>query len=418
MLGLFFMGLEDFLDTTLDEEAWNRALAGAGLGPREFDPGQDYPEEEAIALVGEAARLLDQPLDQTLEGLGRHMAGGLMEMGVSMGLVAEEWGSMDVLERLPQFLPSAIAAYNPDVEPFDIRTLRLRHGETVIAYFSQRQLCSLIKGIVLGLGDYFDEPVAYEEPVCQHRGAPLCRISVFLDDPLLLRFVDVPREFETIRRRGEEITLFNQFQGVPLTGPAQVIGYDREEATIRAMPEQLSAMAHQGRTYISVPHLPIGLSAQVYRVDPQTGSARLHKIELADGHIGHRTHNRVEPEKPIPARFMVEGQEFRARLINLSAGGASLSLDAKALVDERALFNPVWVSFTLPLKYMSFGDTLELGPQELAAWGNLLHVEEQGKQRMVRVIFQDLTSRDRALIHEFHRERREKVVDELRKMTG
>ncbi|MBF0152579.1 MAG: heme NO-binding domain-containing protein [Magnetococcales bacterium] len=418
MLGIIFLAMEDFLETSVGAGAWARAQSLAMTGNKEYVPEVDYPDQELMTLFRVATRLLETDLDAMLERMGQHMGSGLVEMGVSMGLIEAHWTTMDILENLALILQGAMESQNVNIEPPAIRTLRLRHGETAIVYFSSRHLCSLLHGIIQGIGDYFDEPIVLKEHLCMKNGSLLCRSSVTFNDPMLMHFVDVPREFETCRQRGDEISFFNQFKGVPLSGKGKVEGFSENEALVRVMPGQLQAMHLEGRTFLSMPHLPIGLVAHVRDVYPHLGVVRLFRISLAEGYFGHRVFNRVAPAEPIHARFVLNGREHAAHLLNLSAGGGSFSLSLEAAVDERALFDPVWVSFTLPLKWFSQGDTLELGPQELEVWGNLLHVQVQERERLVRVVFNDLTHRDLAVINEFLKSRQQEVLPEIKQYNG
>ncbi|MBF0426075.1 MAG: heme NO-binding domain-containing protein [Magnetococcales bacterium] len=413
MLGIIFLAMEDFLETSIGAGAWARAQSIAMVDNKEYVPEVDYPDQEAMTLLRAAAHLLESDPDTTLERMGRHIGSGLVEMGVSMGLVESHWTTMDILENLPLILQGAVESQNPNVAPPAIRTLRLRHGETAIVYYSQRRLCSLMRGIIQGVGDYFDEPIVQKEHLCMKSGSLLCRSSVTFNDPMLMHFVDVPREFEICRQRGDEISFFNQFKGVPLTGKGKVEGFSENEALVRVMPAQLQAMHLEGRTFLSMPHLPIGLVAHVRDVYPHLGVVRLFRISLAEGYFGHRVFNRVAPAEPVTTRFVLGGREYAARLLNLSAGGGSFSLPLAAAVDELSLFDPVWVSFVLPLKWFSQGDTLELGPQELEVWGNLLNVQVRDQERLVRVVFNDLTHRDLAVINEFLKSRQQEVLPEI-----
>ncbi|MBF0135302.1 MAG: heme NO-binding domain-containing protein [Magnetococcus sp. DMHC-1] len=418
MLGIIFLAMEDFLETTIGAGSWTRAQSLAMLEGKEYVPEIDYPDQEIMALFRSATRLMETDLETVLERMGIHIASGLVEMGISMGLIETHWTTMDILENLPLILQGAVDSQNPNVVPPPIRTLRLRHGEAAIVYFSERQLCPLLKGIVQGIGEYFDEPITQRELLCMKNGSPLCRFSVAFNDPILMRFVDVPREFETCRQRGDEIIFFNQFKGVPLSGKGKVEGCSENEALVRVMPGQLQAMQAEGRTFLSMPHLPIGLVAYVRDVYPHLGVVRLFRISMAEGYFGHRVFNRVEPSQPIDSRFVLNGQEHKATLQNLSAGGGSFSLPLSAAVDDLSLFDPVWVSFSLPLKWFSQGDTLELGPQDLEVWGNLLHVQVREQERLVRVVFNDLTHRDLAVIDEYLRSRQQEVLPEIKQYQG
>ncbi|MGM0592589.1 MAG: V4R domain-containing protein, partial [Halobacteriota archaeon] len=47
-----------------------------------------------------------------------------------------------------------------------------------VIYDSERQLCHLAKGLIEGIGEYYDEPLNVEEVQCMHDGGDECRLVV------------------------------------------------------------------------------------------------------------------------------------------------------------------------------------------------------------------------------------------------
>ncbi|MBF0127303.1 MAG: heme NO-binding domain-containing protein [Magnetococcales bacterium] len=401
MHGIIFLALEDFLEARLGEEVWPRALQLAHLEDQQFDPDRYYPDETAGELFVVAAQLLQLPLVKTLELFGRHMSPGLVTMGRSMGILHKEWKTLDILEHLQSHVLAPFANIESGVTPPDIRTYRLKHGEVAVAYISRRKLCHLMKGIISGLGEFFQEPIAFKEQVCMSQDAPLCRLSVYLDDPFYSRYVDIEREFGLIQSRIAEITFFNSYQGAPFSEPGLVMRYAKEDVLIQVPPMQLIAMQEERLTYISVPHLAQGLKAMVREVDLKQGFATLATIRLTDGAVGCRRSVRVMPEKPIAARMKLGKRLLRGTLLNLSTGGARILLEKESRLPEVLLFEPVLVEFSLPLKYVELGDTIELGPPVLELDGNILDVSPLMGSMAVRVVFSILARRDNMMVEQY-----------------
>ena len=417
MHGILFLALEDFLESQLGDDAWSRTMAAANLDDEDFSPDLFYPDGNAQALFDAAAKLLNTSPGAMLERLGHHMSPGLVAMGRSMGLVKPHWKTMDILEHLQKDILSAFG--NPDADriPPDIRTYRLKHGEVAIAYLSRRKLCYLLKGIVRGMGDCFDEPIAVKEWVCQHNPGPFCRLSVYLDDPLLQRYVDVQREFQIVHSRIEEIGIFNQFKGTPVNFSGLVLRFSREDVLIQTHREQLVAMQEEGVTYIAVPHLPLGLEATVKEANLAQGTALLHRISLTDGPVGKRRYQRVTPESPLAISLQVEKKLFRGHISNLSGGGVSLVLDKNAQLEALILFANVTVRFSLPLPWIEFGDTIELGPQETKLTGNILDIREQESGHGIRIVFSPLPERDLYVVEKYYKKQFEEADKILKNLS-
>ena len=71
-------------------------------------------------------------------------------------------------------------------------------------------------------------------------------------------------------------------------------------------------------------------------------------------------------------------------------------------LDETFLFVPVLVKFALPLKWVSQGDTVELGPHSLLLDANIVDVFEENGCRAVRIMFSPLTGRNLFLMDQYY----------------
>ncbi|MBF0627778.1 MAG: heme NO-binding domain-containing protein [Magnetococcales bacterium] len=408
-----FLALEDFLEARLGEGVWVRLLQAANLHDQQFEPDRYYPDSVASELFDLTARLLKQPLSQTLELFGQHMSPGLVTMGRSMGVVRKEWKTLDILEHLQHDVLAPFANIESGVMPPDIRTYRLKHGEVAVAYVSRRKLCALLKGIIRGLGQFFQEPIAFKEHVCMLQDAPLCRMSVYLDDPFFLRYVDIEREFGLVQSRIAEITFYNSFQGVPFSDLGLVLRYSKEEVLVQVPPMQLHTMKAEKVTYLSVPHLPQGLKALIREVDGDQGVALLGNIRLTDGAVGCRRFPRVTPDKPMLVQMKLGKRSFRGLIQNLSNGGARIQLEKGSRLPEVLLYEPVAVEFAIPLKYVELDDTIVLGPVPMLLDGNILDVSPVDGTMAMRIVFSTVARRDSMVMEQYSRKQHDDAMEVL-----
>ncbi|MBF0261293.1 MAG: heme NO-binding domain-containing protein [Magnetococcales bacterium] len=413
MHGLLFLALEDFLDARLGEGVWSRALQAANLPDQAFEPDRYYPDEIAQRLFEVSAKLLKQPVPQMLELFGQHMSPGLVTMGRSMGIVHKEWKTLDILEHLQSDILAPFSNIEAGVMPPDIRTYRLKHGEVAVAYVSRRKLCPLLKGIVRGLGQFFQEPIAFKEHVCMLQEAPLCRLSIYLDDPYFLRYVDVEREFGLAQSRISEITFYNAFQGVPVSDLGLVLRYAKDEVLVQVPPGQLLAMKLEKQTFLSLPHLPQGIKALIREADTEQGFATLMNMRLTDGAVGCRRHPRVSPDKPMLVQMKLGKRIFRGTMLNLSGGGARILLEKESRLPEVLLFESVALVFSIPLKYVELDDTIVLGPVPINQEGNILDVSRMGGSMAVRVIFAGPFKREAMVLEQYTRKLRDDALAAL-----
>ncbi|NGZ07110.1 MAG: hypothetical protein G8237_12225 [Magnetococcales bacterium] len=413
MHGIMFLALEDFLESRLGEGVWARLLQVANLDNQQFEPDRYYPDALASDLFELAAKQLKQSTAHTLELFGRHMSPGLVAMGRSMGIVRKEWKTLDILEHLQSHVLAPFANIESGVMPPDIRTYRLKHGEVAVAYVSRRKLCHLLKGIILGMGQFFQEPIAFREHVCMLQEAPLCRLSIFLDDPYFLRYVDVEREFGIVHSRIAEITFFNMYHGVPFSDLGLVLRYDKDEVLVQVPPLQLMTMKAEKVTYLSLPHMPQGVKALIRAVNQEQGVAALNNMRLTDGAVGCRRHVRVGAEKPLSVSMKLGKRQFRGLILNLSAGGVRIWLEKGSRLPEVLLYEPVAVDFSVPLKYVELDDTIELGPVPVVLDGNILDVSPMDGSLAMRIVFAILSRRDSQVMEQFVRKAQDDAMEVL-----
>ncbi len=402
MHGIIFLALEDFLEARLGEGVWSHALKAANMDAQLFEHDRYYPDQAADALFAVSAKLLKLSINHTLELFGQHMTPGLVAMGRSMGVLNKEWKTLDILEHLQSHVLAPFTNIASGVNPPDIRTYRLKHGEVAVAYISKRKLCYLMKGIIRGMGKFFQEPIAFKEQVCMLQDAPLCRVTVYLDDPFFKRYVEIEREFGLIQSRIAEITFYNTFMGIPFSELGLVLRFSKEDVLIQVPPMQLITMKEEKVTYLSVPHLPQGLKGLIRDVDMVNGFVSLTNIRLTDGAVGCRRTQRVIPDKTIAVQIKLGKRNFRGMLLNLSLGGAKIVLEQGSRLPEVLLFEPITVTFELPLKYIELDDTIVLGPLQMSQDGNILDASPKDGTMVMRTVFSALAKRDSMMMEQYY----------------
>jgi hypothetical protein len=141
MNGIILMELSKYVEAKLGQGAWERLLQDNGIGARMYVPLENYPDQEAVALVTAAAQRTGNA-EETIH---------------------------EVIRRV-----------NPKANPPRLKCERPSPEEVVIHYASPRKMCGVAKGIAKGIANHYGERVALMERACMHRGAPHCEISVKL----------------------------------------------------------------------------------------------------------------------------------------------------------------------------------------------------------------------------------------------
>ncbi len=80
MHGLIFLQLQKFARQKAGAQGWELLLQEAQLPMKSYSAVRAYPDEEALALVGAASRVLNQPADAILHAFGEFIAPELLRL--------------------------------------------------------------------------------------------------------------------------------------------------------------------------------------------------------------------------------------------------------------------------------------------------------------------------------------------------
>lgn len=177
MHGIVLKGLKDFVVETHDQEAWRAIQAEASLEGKVYVPVTEYPDEDVVALVGAASEITGLDASELLTEFGRFLVPRLLETYDVH--VETEWTGLELVANVEEYIHTAlrakqISAYTPP----ELESGWLGENRVGIIYASDRELCNLAKGLISGVGEYFDEPFDIEEQACMKNGSDRCEIIV------------------------------------------------------------------------------------------------------------------------------------------------------------------------------------------------------------------------------------------------
>jgi len=176
MHGLIFLQLQRFVQQQGGSRAWEVLLGQANLPKKSYAPVRDYPDEEALALFAAASRMLDRSAAEVLEAFGVFLAPQFIRLYGR--LIQPTWKTLDLIENTEGIIHTAVRAANPGAKPPVLDCIRTTEDELQIMYSSDRQLCSLAKGLVKGIAAHYGETVTVADDACMQRGDPFCALHV------------------------------------------------------------------------------------------------------------------------------------------------------------------------------------------------------------------------------------------------
>lgn len=174
--GSIFMALRRHVVDTHGVLMWDALLVEAGLRGKLYTSLSDYPDAELMALVKAAATGLDTDKATVLQGFGRSLVKDLVRTYGS--LISTTWTCFDLLEHTESTIHAVVRSRHPGATPPVLRVERRGPEAVAITYASDRRLCALARGIVLGVGDHYGTALQVHEPQCRLKGAPECRLEV------------------------------------------------------------------------------------------------------------------------------------------------------------------------------------------------------------------------------------------------
>jgi predicted hydrocarbon binding protein len=157
-------------------ETWRALLSANGHKIDNYNPITEYPDSDVIALAKTASEALNMPFAAVLEDFGAYTGKQLVtfyNMYVKTG-----WTTFDVIENAGSNIHRALNQYNKTRKPPHIDAKRVSDDQMLIHYYSQRKLCLVLKGIIKGLGEHYEESFIIKETECMHAGNPHCTITV------------------------------------------------------------------------------------------------------------------------------------------------------------------------------------------------------------------------------------------------
>lgn len=155
MHGIVFQQLQTFVTKNHGFSVWQDLLLASGLNNRTYLPTQIYPDDEAFAIVTQAAKTLNIPVPQVLEKFGEFISANLIKIYGAM--INPEWRALDLIEHTENTMHKAVRFSDRNATPPPLVCKRIAPNKVQIEYNSHRQMVDLGVGIIKGFGVHYNE---------------------------------------------------------------------------------------------------------------------------------------------------------------------------------------------------------------------------------------------------------------------
>lgn len=176
MHGIIFHEFRHFTNQQLGFQGWNKILKEADLEGKLYLPMQMYPDDELESLLQSASNHMTLKRDALLERFGQHIIPQFMR--IFGQIVKQEWHLMDVLEHTEDVIHRTIRQYDRNATPPPLICERAGATCVHIYYASPRNMLAFGRGLVLGLSEYYKEPVRISETTAKKNGKVIKKLSV------------------------------------------------------------------------------------------------------------------------------------------------------------------------------------------------------------------------------------------------
>ncbi len=177
MKGIINKGIQDMVIALKDEETWEKVKEKAQCQEDFFALTNDYPDELTIALAEAVSEVFDMPLDKVLEEYGRFVVPNTLKEYYDVYFTMAGSNAREFLLNMGTVHSQATNSI-PNANPPRFEYEELPDGSIRMHYFSKRNLCKVLKGLIRGVGDYFNESLEVTEIACVLNGDDHCIMEV------------------------------------------------------------------------------------------------------------------------------------------------------------------------------------------------------------------------------------------------
>jgi predicted hydrocarbon binding protein len=170
--GLIFSSLRDYsiarLGTDAATEIWDDRI---------FETADAYDDEWFAAQVERLVVATGTSLDEILRGFGSFAARTTF-VRLHPSYYEESGDTFTFLLGIEQRIHEMVRATVTGAYPPKLHVQALKDVGVLVSYTSERRLCRMLEGLVLGTAEHYGETLLVEEIQCMHRGEPGCVFTV------------------------------------------------------------------------------------------------------------------------------------------------------------------------------------------------------------------------------------------------
>ncbi len=176
MKGIVFNVFSDLVTDSFGWETWDQLIENTKpASDAIYTSAQVYPDEELVAYVTELSKITGTAAPDLIRAFGKYMMHKFKTMHPEF---LEGHDAKSFLASVHDVIHVEVKKLHPDSLLPSFEYEDNSPDTLTMLYCSQRKLCHLAEGLVEGVSEVFDQPIALQHPECMHDGAAKCRLEL------------------------------------------------------------------------------------------------------------------------------------------------------------------------------------------------------------------------------------------------
>jgi hypothetical protein len=174
MKGILLRVIEDVVSEVFSADAWDDVIDRSGVSGV-FTSLGNYPDGDLVEIVRATATVTSLSEDDTLRLLGRTGFEHFRRRYPDVIKGFDGWKA--TLASLDDIIHPEVLKSSPDAKLPSFVVVS-DGAALIVTYISERAVCSLAEGLILGCGDWFDVELSVKHLTCIQKGGESCTLRV------------------------------------------------------------------------------------------------------------------------------------------------------------------------------------------------------------------------------------------------
>ncbi len=177
MKGIINRGIQEMVEASYGTEIWENIKCLAGCEEPFFAVSLDYPDGMTFALVKAVSDVSGMPVETVLAEYGKYVVQHTLKKHYPTYFTLAGASPREFLLNMDRIHSEATRGVSGAIPP-RFTYEELPDGRLLMRYNSQRGLCAVLRGLILGVGLLFGQELRVRETTCMHNGDPQCTMEV------------------------------------------------------------------------------------------------------------------------------------------------------------------------------------------------------------------------------------------------